>query len=52
MRFGNSNQWWAVLLEELEAVWTDQKSAQDALDSSVARGNEILRQFEQLHAGS
>ena len=49
-RFGNASQWWAIINEELEAVFTDQKSVQDALDSSVERGNVILRQYEQLNA--
>lgn len=52
MRFGNSNQWWAVIKEELQAAFTDQKTVQEALDDSAARGNEILRQYEQLHAGN
>lgn len=50
-RFGNSNQSVAILIEELEAVWARQKSVQEALDAAVARGNEILRQYEALHAG-
>lgn len=51
MRFGNSNQWWAVIQEELQAAFTGQKTVQEALDSSVERGNKILRQYEQLNAG-
>lgn len=50
-RFGNSDQTFAVMNEELQAVWTGQKSVQEALDASVARGNEILRAYETLHAG-
>ena len=50
-RFGNHNQTGAIMLEELQAVWTGQKTPQEALDSSVARGNQILRQYEQLNAG-
>lgn len=50
-RFGNSNQWWAILLEDLQAAFTDKMSVQAALDDSVARGDKILRQFEQLNAG-
>jgi sn-glycerol 3-phosphate transport system substrate-binding protein len=50
-RFGNHNQTSAILIEEIEAIFTGQKSVQEALDSSVSRGNDILRQYEQLHAG-
>lgn len=49
-RFGNSNQWWAGINEELQAAFTGQKSVQEALDASVERGNRILRQYEQLNA--
>lgn len=49
-RFGNHNQTGAIMLEELQAVWTGQKGVQEALDSSVARGNEVLRQYERLNA--
>ena len=31
-------------------VWTGQKTPQEALDAAAARGNQILRQYEQLHA--
>jgi len=48
-RFGNGNQSYALLVEELQAVWTGQKTAQDALDSAATRGNKILRQYEQLN---
>lgn len=50
-RFGNHNQTTAILIEEMQSIWTGQKTVQAALDSSVARGNAILRQYEQLHAG-
>jgi len=50
-RFGNNNQATAVLLEEMSAVWSGQKTPQEGLDAAVARGNQILRQYEQLHAG-
>ena len=51
-RFGNHNQSTAILLEELEGVWIGKKGVQEALDSSVTRGNQILRQYEKLHAGN
>jgi sn-glycerol 3-phosphate transport system substrate-binding protein len=35
-----------VIEDELERALAGKKSAQTALDSAVARGNELLRQFE------
>lgn len=32
--------------EELEAVWAGKKSPKEALDSAVARGNDLLARFE------
>ncbi|MFB2607238.1 ABC transporter substrate-binding protein, partial [Rhizobium phaseoli] len=49
-RFGNHNQSMALLVEEIQGVWTGQKTPQQALDAAAARGNQILRQYEQLHA--
>lgn len=46
LRFGNFVQIRDIINEELESVWSGSKSAQDALDAAVARGNELLRQFE------
>ncbi len=46
LRFGNFVQIRDVINEELEAVWSGEKSAQDALDAAVERGNELLRRFE------
>ncbi len=46
LRFGNFVQIRDVINEELEGVWAGKKSAKDALDAAVARGNEMLRKFE------
>ena len=46
LRLGSFDQIRTVIDEELEAVWAGQKDAQAALDSAVARGNELLRRFE------
>ena len=46
IRLGNFDQIRTVIDEELEGVWAGDKSAQEALDSAVARGNELLRRFE------
>ncbi len=50
-RFGNFTQTTFALREEMEAVMTGKKTPQQALDDSVRRGNEILRQYEKLNAG-
>lgn len=46
LRFGNFVQIRDVINEELEAVWSGDKTAQEALDAAVERGNELLRRFE------
>ncbi|HXF45559.1 MAG TPA: sn-glycerol-3-phosphate ABC transporter substrate-binding protein UgpB [Burkholderiaceae bacterium] len=46
LRFGNFVQGRTVIEEELEAAFAGKKSAKQALDDAVRRGNEILRQFE------
>jgi len=46
IRFGNLSQVRTVIDEEFEALLAGQKSAQEALDAAVTRGNEILREFE------
>lgn len=50
-RFGNFTQTTFALRQEMEAVMTGKKTPQQALDDSVKRGNDILRQFEKLNAG-
>lgn len=49
LRLGNFDQIRAIIDEELEAVWSGDKSAQEALDSAVERGNQLLRRFEQAN---
>ena len=49
IRLGSFDQIRTVIDEELEAVWAGDKDAQAALDSAVARGNELLRRFEQAN---
>jgi sn-glycerol 3-phosphate transport system substrate-binding protein len=39
-----------IIDEELEQVWGEKKTPQQALDSAVSRGDELLRRFEK--AGS
>lgn len=51
VRIGNFDQVRTVIDEELEAVWSGQKSAKDALDAAIQRGNELLRRFEEANRG-
>ena len=46
VRFGNLTQVRDVVDSEFEAMLAGQKTAQEALDSAVERGNQILRDFE------
>ena len=47
LRLGSFDQIRGIIDEELEAVWAGDKTAQEALDSAVERGNQLLRRFEQ-----
>ncbi|WP_050932055.1 sn-glycerol-3-phosphate ABC transporter substrate-binding protein UgpB [Aestuariivita boseongensis] len=47
LRLGSFDQIRGIIDEELEAVWSGDKTAQAALDSAVERGNALLRRFEQ-----
>lgn len=49
LRLGSFDQIRTIIDEELEAVWTGDKSAQDALDNAAERGNQLLRRFEQAN---
>jgi sn-glycerol 3-phosphate transport system substrate-binding protein len=46
LRIGNFVQIRDIVDEEMEAVWAGKKSAKQALDDAVARGNKQLREFE------
>jgi sn-glycerol 3-phosphate transport system substrate-binding protein len=46
LRLGNMVQLRDVWSEEIEAALAGKKSAKEALDAAVARGNTMLRQFE------
>ncbi len=46
IRFGNLTQARDIVDAEFEAMLSGQKTAQEALDSAVERGNQILRDFE------
>jgi len=49
IRLGNFVQIRAIMEEELEQVWAGKKSAQEALDTAVKRGNEQLERFEKAN---
>ncbi|MEZ5811444.1 MAG: sn-glycerol-3-phosphate ABC transporter substrate-binding protein UgpB [Rhizobiaceae bacterium] len=49
LRLGSFDQIRGIIDEELEAVWSGDKTAQEALDSAVERGNQLLRRFEQAN---
>jgi sn-glycerol 3-phosphate transport system substrate-binding protein len=49
IRLGNYVQIRTIEDEELEQVWAGKKSAQEALDSIVKRGNELLEKFEKAN---
>lgn len=46
LRFGNYVQGRAVIEDEIEAALSGKKSAQEAMDDAVKRGNDILRKFQ------
>jgi len=49
LRLGSFDQIRGIIDEELEAVWAGDKTAQEALDSAKARGDQLLRRFEQAN---
>ena len=49
LRFGNFVQIRDIINEEMEAVWAGDKTAQEAMDAAVERGNELLRRFEETN---
>ena len=51
IRLGNFVQIRTINDEELEQVWAGKKSAKEALDAAVKRGNEQLERFEKANKG-
>jgi sn-glycerol 3-phosphate transport system substrate-binding protein len=51
IRLGNFVQIRTINDEELEQVWAGKKSAKEALDSAVKRGNEQLERFQKANQG-
>lgn len=50
IRLGNFNQIRTIIDEETEQIWTGQKTAKQALDEAVKRGNEQLVLFQKANA--
>ena len=51
IRLGNFVQIRTIIDEELEQVWSGKKSAKEALDAAVKRGNEQLERFQKANQG-
>jgi len=49
VRLGNFNQIRAIMDEELELVWAGKKTAKEALDAAVKRGDEQLERFQKAN---
>ena len=49
LRLGSFDQIRGIIDEELEGVWSGDKTAQAALDSAKERGDRLLRRFEQAN---
>ena len=49
VRAGNMSQIRDAIDEELEAVWAGKKTAKQALDDGVKRGNEIIDRFNKAN---
>ncbi|TAL65224.1 MAG: sn-glycerol-3-phosphate ABC transporter substrate-binding protein, partial [Burkholderiaceae bacterium] len=51
IRLGNYLQIRAIINEELEQVWSGKKTAKQALDAAVERGNVLLARFQRANKG-
>ena len=49
IRIGNHNQIRTIVDEETEQIWTGKKTAKEALDAAVQRGNEQLERFQKAN---
>jgi sn-glycerol 3-phosphate transport system substrate-binding protein len=49
LRLGSFDQIRGIIDEELEGIWTGNKTAKAAMDSAVKRGDVLLRRFEQAN---
>jgi sn-glycerol 3-phosphate transport system substrate-binding protein len=46
LRLGSFDQIRGIIDEELEGIWSGDKTAQEAMDSAKERGDAVLRRFE------
>lgn len=49
VRLGNFNQIRTIVDEETEQIWSGKKTAKEALDTAVKRGNEQLERFQKAN---
>ena len=49
IRLGNFVQVRTIVDEEMEQIWSGKKTAKEALDAAVKRGNEQLERFEKAN---
>ena len=49
LRLGYFIQIRNIINEELELVWNDSKTPQEAMDNAVKRSNQQLREFEKIY---
>ena len=49
LRLGSFDQIRGIIDEELEGIWSGDKSAKEAMDSAKERGDALLRRFEQAN---
>jgi len=50
LRFGNFVQIRDIINQEMEAIWSGQKTARQAMDAAVARGNVLLAKFQKANS--
>ena len=51
IRLGNFNQIRTIIDEETEQIWSGKKTAKEALDAAVKRGDEQLERFQKANKG-
>ncbi|OJX33760.1 MAG: sn-glycerol-3-phosphate ABC transporter substrate-binding protein [Burkholderiales bacterium 68-12] len=51
VRLGNFVQIRTIIDEEMEGVWSGKKSAKEAIDAAIRRGNEQLERFQKANKG-
>jgi len=51
IRLGNFNQIRTIVDEETEQIWTGKKTAKEALQAAIKRGNEQLERFQKANKG-